>query len=185
MSNGPYDPRAVANLILDEAERREIAVSNLALQKLLYFAHGLHLITTDGRPLVTGYFEAWQYGPVHPAVYRAFKSAGSDTIKDRAVKTDPLTGARSELTLPSDIRVQDLIHDVVKSYGPMAPGRLVELSHAKNAPWATVADKARTGVALGMRISDDLIIERFRHHKISVGLASRTGEPPCDDTPFA
>jgi Protein of unknown function (DUF4065) len=38
----------------------------LELQKLLYFAHAIFLIET-GDPLVYGCFEAWQYGPVHPA----------------------------------------------------------------------------------------------------------------------
>ncbi len=74
--SGAYDPRAVANLMLDEAKRCGINISNLALQKLLYFAHGIYLTKTK-RPLVSGYFEAWQYGPVHPAVYRAFKGSGS------------------------------------------------------------------------------------------------------------
>ncbi|URK89026.1 hypothetical protein LP421_15955 [Rhizobium sp. RCAM05350] len=37
--SGEYDPRAVANLLLDEADRLGIKITNLALQKLLYFAH--------------------------------------------------------------------------------------------------------------------------------------------------
>ena len=64
----PYDPRSIANLLLDEADRLAINITNLSLQKLLYFAHGLSLIE-DGKPLVSGYFEAWQHGPVHPLVY--------------------------------------------------------------------------------------------------------------------
>ena len=75
MSKPPYDPRAVANLLLDLAGNDKLDVSNLALQKLLYFAHAHFLIRT-GHPLVQGGFEAWTYGPVHPAVYQAFKSAG-------------------------------------------------------------------------------------------------------------
>ena len=38
----------------------------LELQKLMYFARAIFLIETDD-PLVSGWFEAWQYGPVHPA----------------------------------------------------------------------------------------------------------------------
>ena len=80
--SGPYDPRAIANLMLDEADRRGWMITNLALQKLLYFAHGIHL-TKEKQPLVSGYFEAWQYGPVHPAVYRAFKPSGAAPISTR------------------------------------------------------------------------------------------------------
>src|SRR5579863_1523853 len=99
-TDGPYDARAICNMMLDVAGAVEITVSNLALQKLLYFAHARHLIETK-RPLVSGYFEAWQFGPVHPAAYRAFKPSGDQPITFRAERQDPLTGQRSPLQRPS------------------------------------------------------------------------------------
>ncbi|WGI74533.1 SocA family protein [Sinorhizobium meliloti] len=182
MSKG-YDPRAVANLMLDEADRLHIKITNLALQKLLYFAHGIYLIQTK-TPLVSGYFEAWQYGPVHPAAYRSFKEAGFDPINFRATGQDPLTGKPRELTLPDDTRLTGLVQQVLNSYGRMPSGRLVDLSHAKGSPWAYVVNKSRTEVALGLRIPDNVIVERFRFHKVSVGLRPLSGEPH-DDAPFA
>jgi uncharacterized phage-associated protein len=52
-------------------ERRTWGVSNLEINKILYFAHMLFL----GRhgldsPLVEEMFQAWDYGPVLPSVYR-------------------------------------------------------------------------------------------------------------------
>lgn len=182
--SGAYDPRSIANLMLDEAKARGIKVTNLALQKLLYFAHGIYL-TQRKQPLVSGYFEAWQYGPVHPAVYRAFKGAGADAIEIRAVARDPLTGKTRELPLPTDHDVKELVAEVVWRYGKLSPGRLVDLSHAKGSPWDVVVDKARTSVAFGMRIPDNVILDRFQHHKVSIGTSPRAGEPPSDDTPFA
>ena len=182
--SGDYDPRAIANLILDEAERRGMQISNLALQKLLYFAHGAWL-TKTGRPLVSGYFEAWQFGPVHPAVYRAFKPAGANPISMRASGADPLTGAPRPLTMPNDLNVIDLVTDVVKSYGRLPPGRIVDLSRAERGPWRAVVDKADDGASFGMRIPNDLIAERFKHHKVSVGQKPRAEEPPNEDAPFA
>ncbi len=79
---GAYDPRAIANLMLNEAERRGIRISNLALQKLLYFAQGIYL-TQNKRPLVSGYFEAWKHGPMHPAVYRAFTVRSPEMLRSR------------------------------------------------------------------------------------------------------
>jgi hypothetical protein len=70
------------------------------------------------------------------------------------------------------------------SYGRMTAGRLVEISHAKNAPWHFIVNKAKTSVALGLRIPDNVIIERFRHHKVSVGAEPTLGEP-SEDTPIA
>lgn len=183
MSSGPYDPRGIANLLLDIADADGVAITNLALQKLIYFAHGIHLMQTK-QPLVSGYFEAWQYGPVHPSVYRAFREAGSAAIKTRARGKDALTGRDRDLGKPDDPGVQRLIRDVVHHYGKMSPGRLVDLAHAKGSPWDVVVDKSRTDIAFGMRIPDSIIAVRFRHHKVSVGEKPRVGEP-CEDAPFA
>lgn len=177
-----YDPRAIANLMLDEADQRGIKITNLALQKLLYFAHGLYLSQTK-KPLVSGYFEAWQYGPVHPAAYRVFKAAGSSAITTRAEGKDPLTGSPRPIPQANDYEVVDLVRHVLRSYGTMSPGRLVDLSHAKGSPWEYVVDKSRTSVAFGLRISDDVILDRFKNHKVSVGTEPNAGEP-LNDTPL-
>ncbi|MBY5592054.1 SocA family protein [Rhizobium leguminosarum] len=181
--SGGYDPRAVANLMLDEADRLGIQLTNLSLQKLLYFAHGIYLMQTK-TPLVSGYFEAWQYGPVHPSAYRAFKDAGSSAITFRATGQDILTGQPRAITTPSDVRLIGLLQQVLNSYGRMPTGRLVDLSHAKDSPWWYVVEKAKAEVAIGLRITDNLILERFRHHKMSVGAEPLSGDPN-DDTPFA
>jgi hypothetical protein len=69
-------------------------------------------------------------------------------------------------------------------YGRMTPAHLRMISHAAGAPWQYIVDKARTSVAFGMRIPDNVIIERFKHHKVSVGATPIDGEP-SEDTPFA
>lgn len=182
MTAVPYDPRAVANLMLDEADRSGIKVTNLALQKLLYFAHAIFLIEAK-RPLVSGYFEAWQYGPVHPAVYSAFKVAGSSPIGFRATRQDALTGERMPLELPEDLTLRRHLVRMMSYYGQLSPGRLVDISHAKGAPWDYIADKGRTSVALGLRIPDDVIVSRFKFHKVSIGATPVAGEPN-EDTPL-
>ena len=148
MDDAPYDPRAVANLMLDEADRNGICLTNLALQKLLYFAHGIFLNETK-RPLVKGYFEAWQYGPVHPLAYKAFRSSGGEPIRERAEGQNALTGQRGQLHQLTDPSIRRLVQQVLDSYGRLPAGRLVDLSHAKNSPWQHIVDKGRTSVALG------------------------------------
>lgn len=181
MTSIPYDPRAVCNLMLDLAGGQ--LVTNLALQKLLYFAHGLHLVETK-RALVSGYFEAWQFGPVHPAAYQAFKASGDRPITFRAFSRDPLSGRSEVIAKISDEAVIQRIRRVVALYGPLTPGRLVEISHATGAPWWYIVNQARVSTAFGLRIPDSVILERFKHHKVSVGLLPARGEPR-EDTPFA
>jgi uncharacterized phage-associated protein len=120
-----YDPRSIANLMLDESERVGQPLTNLALQKLLYFAHAIFLIE-QGRPLVSGYFEAWEYGPVHPATYQAFKSAGAEPIGFRAVKLNVANGTRESIASPRGPEIVRHISRIIQSYGRMTPGRLVD-----------------------------------------------------------
>lgn len=169
-----YDPRAVCNLILDEAGRS--AITHVALQKLLYFAHGLHLQRT-GKPLVKGAFEAWQHGPVHPAAYKSFKSAGSDPISFRAEGRDAMTGERKPLCQNIDDVAYDCVRKTVVAYAGLPTWTLVEISHAKGAPWDIVVEQAKEGVALGLRIPDSTITAHFMRHKVSIGLEPKAGVP--------
>lgn len=47
-------------------------ISNLKLQKLLYYAQGTFLAITNS-PLFGDAIEAWMHGPVVPSVYHAYK----------------------------------------------------------------------------------------------------------------
>lgn len=177
-----HDPRTICNRLLDEAESAGRTLTNLALQKLLYFAHGLHLVETT-RPLVGGFFEAWQFGPVHPVAYHAFKGARDKAINFRASPRDPFTGNFVALPKCTDPEIGMRLRRIVILYGRMTPGRLVEISHAKGAPWNFIVDKARTDTIVGMRIPNDVIRERFRYHKVCVGAEPRYGEPR-EEAPF-
>ncbi len=54
-------------------------LTNLKLQKLLYYQQGYHL-AVFGTPLFDDQVEAWMYGPVVPCVYDKFSSSGSNTL---------------------------------------------------------------------------------------------------------
>lgn len=183
MSWEPVDPRSVANLMLEDGHAYGYEITNLALQKLLYFAHGLFLIETD-KALVSGYFEAWQFGPVHPTIYQAFKKAGHRPINFRACKVNILTGIETEVRSASNPLVKRYVNRILSSYGPSASSHLVKLSHAKMAPWDYVVEKGKRSVALGLRIPNDVIKERFKFHKVPVSEQPSVGEA-VEDTPFA
>ncbi|MBP0030303.1 Panacea domain-containing protein [Roseofilum sp. Guam] len=50
-------------------------ISNLTLQKLVYYAQAWHLALYD-EPLFAEDFEAWIHGPVIPSLYQEYKSFG-------------------------------------------------------------------------------------------------------------
>jgi uncharacterized phage-associated protein len=76
-----YDVRDITNFVLDSADKRGVAITNLSLQKLLYFIHGWFYSIYD-EPLIKNKFEAWQYGPVQRVIYDQFKVCKDKYIKN-------------------------------------------------------------------------------------------------------
>lgn len=66
------------NRIVADSEGAEF-ISNLKLQKLLYYAQGCFLAVND-RPLFADHIVAWQHGPVVESVYHEYKSNGANGI---------------------------------------------------------------------------------------------------------
>lgn len=83
-------PISVANFIIDYAHKTGKAVSNLQLQKIMYFTQGAFLIKY-GVPLLDGKFSRWQYGPVMKEVYLTFKTYGSSPILNLATSSNDST----------------------------------------------------------------------------------------------
>jgi uncharacterized phage-associated protein len=178
----PWDSRGVANLLLDIIEQRGRQATHIDLQKLLYFAHGRFLVGS-GVPLVSGYFEAWRRGPVHPTVYDAFKEAGARPIAFRAERTNLVTGQRSIVPAPDSPLVREHLDLVAIFYGRFTTGHLIEISHATGAPWDLTVKRTNSLITLGMRIPDDVIKFAFRRHKVAVGSTSPPGDE-LEDTPY-
>ena len=60
------------------------SISNMKLQKLLYYCQGFHLASFEGAALFDEKVEAWEHGPVVPVVWRRFREFGRDPIRIRA-----------------------------------------------------------------------------------------------------
>src|SRR6478735_8493369 len=74
-----YRALDVARWFVAWAAEEDADLSNLKLQKLLYYAQGWHL-ALRGEPLFREDLQAWSHGPVVPSVYRAFRDFGSGDI---------------------------------------------------------------------------------------------------------
>lgn len=170
-----YDPRSVANAIIESAQRRGLTVTNLSIQKLLYFAHAAAL-AKYGKPLVKGVFEAWELGPVNRPVYDALKQYGANPVTKLIERRDPISGETSVVSVPEDWRVREHVDDILKSIGHLSPGQLVDLSHAPRGAWSEVWNKSKTSPTIGNRIHDKLSVERFVYLKMPITETSKFGD---------
>ena len=162
-----YDPRIVANFIIRQARQDNREITNLALQKLLYLAHA-HFYVRFKKPLITGYFEAWKFGPVMPSLYRELKRFGRKPIDQEFEDVDLFSGKVEKLPDIDDPEVLDLLSDVCFHYKKFSAGKLVDVTHADEGPWHYVWNKSQTDPFADRRISDSVTESRFANLKLSV-----------------
>lgn len=153
------DGRAVANFVLDHCAENRIKITNLALQKIVYFCHVWSLMEL-GRPLIKHQFEAWQHGPVLQYLYHQFKEYDRSPITGRAVALNRFTGEHAPVNYNFDEATADLLKRVVDFYSRLSAGYLVELSHTKGGPWDLVWNHGGS-VNPGMKIDDKKIIDFY------------------------
>jgi uncharacterized phage-associated protein len=153
------DGRAVANFVLDFCESKNRCVTNLSLQKVVFFCHVWSLIRLN-RPLVKHSFEAWEFGPVLPYLYRDFKDFERDPITCRARKIDPCTGLAGVVEYGFDDATNVLLQTVVDFYSRLSPSDLVRLSHTAGSPWDDIWNH-KGKVLPGMKIENCAIIKYY------------------------
>ena len=153
------DPRDIANLVLDVADRLKREVTNLALNKIVYFLHGNYLARYN-EPLVDATIEAWQYGPVFREIYYEFKRFEDRPITAKAQRIDPADGLRKTFVMQFPPERQTVMEDLAQAYLNIRPGRLVDMSHVEDGPWYDAWNYEGT-VNPGMAISDEAIEAYF------------------------
>jgi uncharacterized phage-associated protein len=100
-------------------------MSNLKLQKFVYYAQGFALALLD-KPLFPQCIEAWIHGPVVPALYHAYKSYGTEAIP-----------SPRELDFSKyDQETRGLLDEVYAVYGQFAAWKLRNMTH-QEPPWCT------------------------------------------------
>ena len=123
-------PINVANYFLrcPEYQDPSDAISNMKLQKLLYFAQG-HALAVLGKALFNEDFEAWEHGPVLPSIYRKYKIFGAEKITPPET-IDLRKFSKAEKTL---------LEQVWQVYGGYSAWGLRNLSH-NTTPWKNHKD---------------------------------------------
>ena len=76
-----YSALDVSRYIINYSNKHEYNISNLKLQKLLYFVQAYYLAFTESHhPCFRDKIEAWDFGPVVPVAYQEFRKFGSSNI---------------------------------------------------------------------------------------------------------
>jgi uncharacterized phage-associated protein len=153
--------KGLANLFLDWSDEAEIPLSPMKLQKLLFFTHSDFLVRT-GEPLIKQEFEAWDYGPVIPSIYRAFKKFKDRPITVRAKSFDPIAMAAKVPSCELDQLVVSLVRQMFDFYSQLTALHLSDLSHEFEGAWRQARSLFSNGLNMDRRISNDMIVTFHR-----------------------
>jgi uncharacterized phage-associated protein len=99
-------------------------MSNLKLQKLVYYAQGFHL-AMENSPLFNEPIEAWEHGPVCVPLYHKYKSWGSDAIPIPCDTDAPCVFNNG---------TNEVLDLVYMNYGQFSAWKLRDLTH-EDVPW--------------------------------------------------
>jgi uncharacterized phage-associated protein len=119
----PSKAEEVAYYIIAARARQDERLTQLKLQKLLYYAQAWHL-GIHGHPLFEEDMEAWVHGPVVPSIRRKYQ----------AHRWSPLPVPAEIPALPISSRT--IIDRVLAIYGKMSAYELEHISHSEE-PWVS------------------------------------------------
>jgi uncharacterized phage-associated protein len=127
-------------------------ITQLKLQKLLYYAQGLHVAMHDA-PLFPEPIHAWDNGPVVRPIWERYTDYGKRPI-------DPLVGFDPSIYPPE---TQELLAAVYATYGQFSAGKLWQMTH-QELPWRQTPR------------NNEITLPVLRQHFTQVVEAGKTGQ---------
>ena len=140
--------------VIEKFKKEKKSVTNLKLQKLMYFMEALYMATSDENSLFEQEFLAWNFGPVCRELYDYYKDYGNDEIqlseseKKRAKK------------IP---RINLILVDALfKMFSSWSTYDLVELTHLKGSPWFLVYDEEEKNIIISKEETKNWFKEKLK-----------------------
>lgn len=137
-----YKAIDVAKYVIEYEDSQGRSVSNLRLQKLLYYIQAQFLVS-KGEECFADRIEAWDFGPVIPNVYHVFKFFGSLEI--------PVSLANKRAPIYADD--EQLINDMLDYCARYSTSSLVYRTHNQK-PWIDARKKGKNGVITAKAIRE-------------------------------
>jgi uncharacterized phage-associated protein len=124
----------------------EAEITNMKVQKLLYYAQSLHLALYD-EPLFEEEIQAWRYGPVCPRAYRCYSD----------FEAQQLPIPKKEISREISEPVKKVLEEVWEYFGGYHAYRLSDMTHLEF-PWK----KARKGLSSEESSTDPILLEDLK-----------------------
>ena len=146
-----HDPVVIANGFISKSK---FDLTLMQVLKLSYIAHGFKL-AMHKYPFSNELVEAWDYGPVFPKIYYAFKSNPPGKIKclGKQLRYDD-NDFESRNFNENEIEIIESVYD---TYGSLDGWELSALTHAAGTPWHEFYKKGIKGIS----IPNDVIQKHF------------------------
>ena len=122
---GKYGALYIAKYLICKFNIENKNITQLKLQKLLYFIEAYYMAYYNKDALYKEDFYAWTYGPVIKEVYDKYKVYMSDSIID------------DDFVNPFDIDkdVRNSIDIICNAFGSLTAYDLIKITHRQGSPW--------------------------------------------------
>ena len=138
-----YNVLTVARYIINRCNENNRTISNLKLQKMLYFVQAEFLVE-KGETCFSEKIQAWNFGPVVPEVYQQYKVYGAANIPSRRRLVDRTIISEAD---------KKIIDDMVDECAKYSASELVEITHRQK-PWKQAYSKGPNTVISCTKIKE-------------------------------
>lgn len=138
-----YSALDIAKYIIWYCNNHKIGISNLKMQKILYFIQAEFLVELN-MPCFKENIEAWDLGPVVPVVYHKYKAYGYSNIPSFSIDSH---------SFHFSVLERDHLNAMIEECGKYSASRLVEITHNQS-PWKNVYRKYENNIITNESIQD-------------------------------
>lgn len=132
-----YSAINISASLMAEADTMNLSVTNLALQKYLYFIQ-IWNMKANKKPAFSDDIEAWRHGPVIRDIYNKFRKYISSPI-------DPQDKVLKESRVVLDNDTYQVVQYVLQKYSELSDWDLVRIARATQ-PWEDAYISGETAV---------------------------------------
>lgn len=115
----------VAKFLICKFNNDNRDITQLQLQKLLYFIEAYYMVKYDKSRLYNEEFYAWMYGPVCKEVYNKY----------RYFMNYPIVETECENLNIDDEDIVNSVNEIYENFGNFSATDLIKLTHMNDSPW--------------------------------------------------